>query len=237
MANERLVTKGRMYRSEAVTQQARVAIGNAVAHAPELASAGWQTGNTEELESLLTQLLRAESDKTVARTDAMNLTLGETEAHQEVKATYRKVREALGIVLRDGAVEGLTLDHFTVGDKMRGTANTLLHLERVIPLVARLDAPLSRFFPAQKASELLDAARARLEKADSEQELARGALPTETVSVLELKGRILDLVEELNAIARIAFDGQAELRAKFNKDLLLRGRRRKSQPTPPTDPV
>ncbi|MBU1509712.1 hypothetical protein KKD52_05075, partial [Myxococcota bacterium] len=42
---------------------------------------------------------------------------------------------------------------------------------------------------------------------------------------LELKGRLLDLIDELNGVARIAFDGQAEKRARFNKDMLLRARR------------
>jgi len=62
--------------------------------------------------------------------------------------------------------------------------------------------------------------------ADLNQEQARKDLPQETLALLELKGRVLDLVEELNGVARIAFEGQAELRAKFNKDLLHPRRRR-----------
>ena len=92
----------------------------------------------------------------------------------------------------------------------------------------------TRFFERQKASELVKAAWERLRAADAVQEKTRLDLPTETLALLELKGRVLDLIEEINGIARIAFEGQAEIRAKFNKDLLYRGRRaRKAAPAAP----
>ncbi|MBU1239543.1 hypothetical protein KKF84_06610, partial [Myxococcota bacterium] len=87
---------------------------------------------------------------------------------------------------------------------------------------------------------VLRQARERLTAADTRQETARAALPEDTAAVHELKGRILDQVEELNSIAKIAFDGAAEIRAKFNKDLLLRSiQRQKDDPESPnpTDPV
>ncbi|MBU1241422.1 hypothetical protein KKF84_03820 [Myxococcota bacterium] len=76
-----------------------------------------------------------------------------------------------------------------------------------------------------------------IENTDTVQETSRLSLPSDTMAVNELKGKILDQVEELNSIAKMAFDGQADLRAKFNKDLLLRGIQ-KQTPTPvtPTDP-
>jgi len=64
-----------------------------------------------------------------------------------------------------------------------------------------------------------------LQEADRAQENARKALPAKTLERNALKGRVLDLIDELNGIARIAFDDRPELRAKFNKDLLLRDHR------------
>jgi hypothetical protein len=55
------------------------------------------------------------------------------------------------------------------------------------------------------------------------QENARAALPEETANIYVLAGEILDAVETVNRIAKIAFDGRAEIMAQFNKDLTLRG--------------
>ncbi len=81
-----------------------------------------------------------------------------------------------------------------VGDQMRGTPMMLSYLERTIPLAARIDAPLARFFGGARVSELMAQARTRLAQADTAQETARAALPADTAAVLERKGRILDLV-------------------------------------------
>ena len=71
----------------------------------------------------------------------------------------------------------------------------------------------------------MNAAWERLRDADALQEKTRANLPAETLALCELKGRVLDLIEEVNGVARIAFEGQAEIRAQFNKVLLYRGRR------------
>jgi len=47
--------------------------------------------------------------------------------------------------------------------------------------------------------------------------------PVETANIYVLAGEILDAIETVNRIAKIAFDGRAEIMAQFNKDLTLRG--------------
>ena len=127
-------------------------------------------------------MLKAESAKSGARIDALGSTVFEEAGRVEVKSLVRQFNAAVKIVCRDGAVEGLTSEHFAVGDAMTGTPKMLIYLER--------------------------------------------------------KGRILDMIDELNTIARIAFDGEAEIRAKFNKDLLLRSARTRAKDAPPpTDPA
>ena len=94
------------------------------------------------------------------------------------------------------------------------------------------DAALAPYFGGQKVSELLKAAREKLAAADAVQETTLSALPGETQSIYQLKGEGLELVEDLNAVARNAFAGNSALLGQFNKDMLLRGRREK-----PEDPV
>lgn len=50
----------------------------------------------------------------------------------------------------------------------------------------------------------------------------------ETVQALhEAMGRVLEDIEDLIRAGKSAFDGKATMAAKFNKDLILRARRRK----------
>ena len=225
MFNERLVRKGKAHSISSLAQAGRVAVGNASAHQHELGRRGWTPAKTDELSAEVDALLKDEAARTGARVDALESTQLEEAGRVEVKSLVRQLGMAMRILCREGAIEGLTPDHFAVGDAMTGTPKMLVYLERTIPLAARLDAHLTRFFDGARVSELLEAARARLAAADTGQETARASLPADTLAVLERKGRILDLIDELNTVARIAFDGQAEVRAKFNKDILLRAAR------------
>ena len=50
----------------------------------------------------------------------------------------------------------------------------------------------------------------------------------------------MELIEELNAVAKNAFDGNAQVVALFNKDILLRGRKARkaaADPVPPSPPI
>lgn len=51
------------------------------------------------------------------------------------------------------------------------------------------------------------------------------SLPVDTQKVYAAKGRGVELVEELNAVAKNAFEGDAALIGQFNKDVLLRARK------------
>ena len=73
-------------------------------------------------------------------------------------------------------------------------------------------------------------ARIALEQADTTQENEWAQVPESTQRIYEAKGRLLEAIVELNRIGQIAFDGDAVTRARFNKDILLRGRKQK--PTP-----
>jgi len=53
-------------------------------------------------------------------------------------------------------------------------------------------------------------------------------VPEDKIEIFGAKGRVLEMIEDLNRAGRIAFEGQAETVGKFNKDVLLRARRQRS---------
>ena len=87
-----------------------------------------------------------------------------------------------------------------------------------------MDDGLKKFFAGTKPSTLLDTVKSGLDNADATQEAAIAALPGDTQSVYEKKGRLLEMIEDMNRAGKSAFDGNATKMAMFNKDILLRGR-------------
>lgn len=111
---------------------------------------------------------------------------------------------------------------------------------KVIKALETAEASLTPYFggakPADQAKDLKD----KLDKADTAQETALAALPVETQQVYETKGRAVELIEELNTVAKNAFDGHAQVVALIKKDILLRGRKARKaagDPVPRTPPA
>ncbi len=238
MLNARLVEKGKQFSLSAMTQQGRVLHGHAEEHLAELTPRGWTADDNASLGTNLGTLESAAADRDRVREDAKSLTLDEGALRSDGKILCRAIREMAWLVLKDGPVDGVTYEQFSMkGGRLESTREVLEYLKHLSTRVAPLDAPLARYFGGQKASELALEAWQRLRDADVSQEKTRAELPAETVALLELKGRVLDQIETLNAIARVTFEGQAEIRAKFNKDLLHRGRSTKTRTEPATPPI
>jgi len=238
MADERLINKGKTVTLADLMAQGNTSLGAARAHAAELEPCGWPQPRTVLMEDVLAKVGQLAGEREAATEDAKYQTRKEVEARQGAKALLRKIQEALKITHRDGLLGDLTLDSFSrEGRLLQSTADLAAYLLRVEPLIAKLDSQLSRFFGGKNPSELVREAVGALQDADRAQENARLDLPAKTLERLELKGRLLDLIDELNGVARIAFDGQAEKRAKFNKDLLLRGRRARPARDPQDPPA
>ena len=102
------------------------------------------------------------------------------------------------------------------------------YLNAIAPHVTKLDADLSPFFQKKSASAELAQVKTALDAADTTQEVALAGLPADTLAVYEAKGRVLEAIEDLNAVARNAFDGQAEIVGQFNKDVLNRSRKKRA---------
>lgn len=57
-------------------------------------------------------------------------------------------------------------------------------------------------------------------------------LPLGTQKVLALKGEALELIEKFNRAGKRAYEGNAKMIALFNKDLILRARKKGLAPEP-----
>lgn len=132
----------------------------------------------------------------------------------------------------------MTLESFHVGATLgRSTPRISRYLNEIRPGVLALDAALAKHFKGQKSSSELDAVKDALDKADTAQELARKNAPGETLSLYEVMGQVLEQIEDLNRAGKIAFDGDAATRGKFNKDVLLRARKARAKKDEAAPPV
>lgn len=104
------------------------------------------------------------------------------------------------------------------------------YLLQLRPLVTALEEPLTTYFAGESPTALLDRIKADLDRWDTIQETQRGSLPGQSLALYERIGEIVELIEDLNRIARLAFYDQPELARQFNKNLLKRASRSGRRP-------
>lgn len=148
------------------------------------------------------------------------------------KKFKRRLTNVLPIVLRDSPLPDVTIDNFEAGTTLgRSTPKISNYLAKIRPHVVKLDEHLRPYFGGERASEQLDAVKSALDAADAVQEADIASLPEATQKVYEAKGRVLQDIEDLNRIARNAFEGNADAIALFNKDILPRARQERKKKT------
>jgi hypothetical protein len=225
----RLVAKGEGEPRVGLVQQGRAHVALAKHYAAALVESGWSDEDTAALEREVATL------ESAAAAQAEELAAGdpgESKAVAEAKAFLRRLRLALPRALRESKV-GVSPKVFetTNGGPGRSGPRLSAHLARIRPAVEAMDGDLARYFGGRRASRVLDAVKRGLDQGRAggapEDELL--SLPGEILAIYEVKGRLLERIEDLNRAGRIAFEGQAETVGKFNKDILLRARRERSQ--------
>ena len=226
MADMRLVMKGKAEPRDALLQQAKVLLDLAEKFPAELDDAGWEADDTTALETNIGLLEGKIGDQAQAWITSEGATRDEGKAIDMVKAYLRRLRNALPRALREaGSTVNVTMASFAVDEALgRSTPKLSAYLTRIRPSVVALDAQLARAFKARAASAELDLVKAALDGADATQEVALGDAPEQTLRLYELMGTVLEQIEDLNRAGRTAFDGDSQTRARFNKDILLRGR-------------
>jgi len=219
---ERLVLKGRWEPAAGLAQQGEYSLGLWDELRKDLFANGFTEEKADELRDAVRQVRNAAgTERWEKRRDVALAVSGS-------KALIFRLRRAAPMVLRDREVAGVTTADFFAGQVERSVPRIIDYLDRVRPLVKRMEAGLRPYFRGESAVLLLDAVRASLESVKAQQE-SPGAGPEDSSSALEeAKGQLLGLVEDLNRVAAIAFHGRADVIGRFNKDLLLRARRSKS---------
>lgn len=236
--DQRLARKGKGQPRQTVLQQARVLQNLINEHQTALAAHGWDNGDSARFATSIAAAETALGGRADASNESDNKTKSEQAALDAVKAFSRRLRLALPRVLRDNAALGVTISSFAVDTPWgRSTPRAIAYLIKIRSAVEKLDAPLAKYFGGAKASDELDAVKAALEQADTDQESAQAAGPVETQALNEAIGRLLEDIEDVIRAGKSAFDGNATMVASFNKDLILRARRQKKDapdeaPTP-----
>lgn len=222
----RLASKGRNQPLDALLEQAKVSVGLVKLHAATLAVASWTTARTTAMEAEIASL----QGDVVAGIDRANVARHATQqqhaAIDAAKEFVRKLRAAAPMVLRDTKIEGIPHDAFHAGGSLgRAVPAIAGYLLGVKGPLLKLDADFAPYFGGKSPSALLVDVSHALDTADVTQETGIKSLPEATLTVYETKGRLLENIEDLNRIAKIAFEGDARARALFNKDILLRARK------------
>ena len=224
--DQRLIRKGRSEPREGLVQQARMHLELAHRYQSRLEDFGWLPSDTQMLRTCLEILDTPAAKQADERGLSLETTRGDAEAIDDAKAFIRRLRYALPRALRETTVSNVSQESFaTIGRLGRSSPQIVAYLTRITPAVERLDDDLMRFFAKVRPSRILAQVKSNLERADAEQEAAIASLPIETARVYEAKGRLLELIEDMNRAGRSAFDGDATMASLFNKDLVLRARK------------
>ena len=234
--DERLVKKGQGQPRLGLIEQGKVSVGLAREYATELAGAGWSKADTNAMEALVTELENDVAAQAESRAGTHSAHSGEQAAIDDAKTFIRRLDHALPRVLRTTDGSGVTMADFAVGGSLgRSAAKIAGHLTKIRPYVAGLDSALKKSFGGQSALGQLDSVKSALDAADTQHAVAASALPTDTATLYEAKGKLLEAIEDLNRAGKIAFDGDATKVAMWNKDILVRARKaRPKKVTPPT---
>jgi len=224
--DRRLIDKGADAPFQALVDQVRYHVKLGKLHADRLKLHNWTLERTTALSADLDALDTEEARKIAERAAAKATTRDEGAALSDAKALVSSMRNVAPQVVRNNPAAGVTLDDLEAGTKLgRSTGKMSKYLGKIGPHVVKLDDAFAPFFQGQKLSEQLAAKKAGLDDASSTQAVDHSTLPDDTASVLELKGKVLEAVEDMNAVGRNAFANDTELRAAFNKDILTKARK------------
>ncbi len=230
----RLVRLGLHEPRAALVEQGQVSEGVAKEFATTLNAFGWSDAKTKTLHTTVELLQSNMAMQADHQDDSKTAHGGEAAAKVVAKALIRKLRLAWPMALRDaGTKAGVAADAIESGGAL-GTSSPRIvaYLTTVEPAVKTLEPFLKPYFGGTSPLTSLVAARTGLQAADTTQELELDQVPESTQRIYEAKGRLLELISDLNRVGQIAFDGQAATLARFNKDILLRARHKKAEPQP-----
>jgi len=220
------VAKGEQEPTAALVQQADYSIAVAHKYKSNLVEAGLSEGRIAEMVALKEQVAQAMGGQHEEKSTSKQATSEEHRRIDAAKKHIRKIRKLAPLAVRTLPNPDITLDALRAEASLRRQTPVIVaYLNKTRPIVATLSEGLKPYFRGEEPLAVHDRVTAELLAADSTQELAVKSRPETTLKLNEAKGRLLEAIEDLNRIGQLEFDGQAEIIAQFNKDILLRARR------------
>jgi hypothetical protein len=229
----KLIQKGMNVSREGLVVQAGVHIALEQKYRAPLAKKGWTPANTTMLVDS-TQFLLSERAAALDARDASKSNLNrEHEAVAGAKAFKRVLVHAFNDLYAEGSVSAEVRSSIGGAGRLdRNTTRIINYLNEVEPRVRAAEELLKPYFEGGSATAELVTIAKELSDAQTTQETDYAGLPVETQKVYAAKGQVLLLIEKMNRIGKIAFDGQASTIALFNKDLILRATRTRKAAQP-----
>lgn len=223
MLDMELVRYGQREPLEGLLQQGRISAALAEAEAAILRGFGWTDADTRELKAGLGELEAQRSRQLDERRNAREATQLERNAMADARAFKRRLDLALRRYFRNTKSPAVLPSEFQLGSLRTTPAISTYLLTVRVPLL-KIASVIGGMMGSEDPIAELDKLKAELDEVQVIQERAKDDLPEETAAVNELKGRVLRLINNLNDTGLAAFDGNALMRAKFNKDHLLAAR-------------
>lgn len=218
--------KGRGQPTDGVHQQVLYSIRMGEEQILILAPAGFGPAELAKMKSGAARFSEMISAQEGARIEASATMQAEIAAKAAAKEHVHRLRNGGPAALRRSGIADLSMADLLPGETLgNSTPRFLLYLDKSRNVVVRLEEPLKPAFGGQSPTAAHDKVTKDLREADQAQEFFRKKAPDATAELNRLKGQLLEELEDLNRAAKIAFYGNAEMIAKFNKDILLRSRR------------
>jgi hypothetical protein len=223
-------SKGRGHPTRGVLDQAKYSREQYTKFLADLIAKGMKETFVSDLDKAIADVEEIARKRRVVKDDSSSLTRAQQAAVDSANSFKRILWASLGLVLQPNDESQLTLDRFVSGKINNSPARLSVYLNEIKPHVETLDERLKPYFGGTLASAKLAEVKAALDNVQSKQEAATASSPLETKRLNAAKGRLLELIEHGNAVARIAFDGNPDVRDLFNKDLLKRSHKRIGKP-------
>lgn len=224
--NEKMAGKGKKVKLRGLLDQAPVTIQSVKDHFEKLKRFGMTEQKVAEAEALLLELSSERSLAIEARVDSKDKLGDEVFWVAAAKKHKRLLISAAADLARDDELTPAERDALNVGNGRLAdsTPRIIEYLTNTKKIVNRLSNKLSPLMGESDASDQHEFVLLGLQEAQTKQETGRVALPADTLKVNELKGRLLTFIEKANSAGARAFDGNALVIGRFNKDLLLRAK-------------
>jgi len=206
MPDVKLVDLGRLIGRVFLLRQGRMSLRLAAENEEALAEGGWPPSMTVEVRQIWRELADSLDEEDDLLPGAGMRSLEEAALIAESRSLVSHLHEALRQLFLFGEESGLNLQAFSFQDYPLQTSGGLMrYFEDIRPKVGRLEPSLKRWFREVSAGELLDRALEQLGALEPDAVPSDEDPQLESMRVLELKGHLLILLQELERTARDVF--------------------------------